>query len=125
MQKRKEGRTFGRVKNQRHALLRGLMADLIEHEKITTTLAKAKELKRIIDRVIITAKKSHQAGLAVSASRNLRSDLPEKSVKKLREAHFMKRFEGRVSGFTRVTKIDSRKSDSAEMAVIEFVENSA
>lgn len=122
MQKRKEGRIFGRTRNQRHALLRGLMADLIEHEKITTTLAKAKELKRVIDQIVIVAKKVHQPEYAVSSLRRIQSILPERSVKKCQKADFIERFEGRTSGFTRVIRLDSRKSDSAELAVIEFVE---
>jgi large subunit ribosomal protein L17 len=121
MQKRKEGRTFGRTRGQRNALLRGLMADLIEHEKISTTLAKAKELKRIIDRVVILAKKSHQPELSVASIRRLQVILPEKSVQKFRNEAFIKRFEDRTSGFTRVIKLDPRKSDSAELALIEFV----
>ncbi len=121
MQKRKEGRTFGRTRNQRSALMHGLMADLIEREKITTTLAKAKELKRIMDRVVITAKKVHQPEVSVSAIRRLQVILPEKSVRKFRDADFIKRFSERTSGFTRVIKLDPRKSDSAELAVIEFV----
>lgn len=121
MQKRKVGRKFGRVRSQRSALLVGLIADLIEREKITTTLAKAKELKRVIDPVIILGKKAHIADTKISAIRRLNAKLPERAVKKLRTAEFMKRFEGRESGYTRVMRLERRKSDSAEMAVIEFV----
>lgn len=121
MQKRKEGRKFGRTRNQRNALLNGLMADLIEHEKMTTTLAKAKELKRIMDRVVIMGKKIHQPEVSVIAIRQMQAILPEKAVRKMRDAEFIKRFESRKSGFTRVMQLDPRKSDSAEMAIIEFV----
>lgn len=121
MQKRKEGRTFGRTRNQRWALMDGLMADLIEHEKITTTLAKAKELKRVMDPVVILGKKIHQPEISVNSIRRMQAMLPEKSVRKMRDAKFIVRFDGRNSGFTRVIKLDPRKSDSAEMAIIEFV----
>lgn len=121
MQKRKEGRKFGRTCNKRDALLEGLVANLVEFEKISTTLAKAKELKRIIDPIIVLAKKSHQVGLEVASTRRLRTLLPEKTVVKFRDVDFIKRFEGRTSGFTRVIRLESRKSDSAELAVIEFV----
>lgn len=121
MRKRKEGRVFGRKRNARRALVFGLAADLIERERILTTLAKAKELKRIIDPIVVVAKKSHQQPLAVPSIRRLRVLLPEKSVQKFRNPEFIQRFEGRTSGFTRIVRLEARKSDGAEIAVIEFV----
>lgn len=121
MQKRIAGRKFGRERNQRRALLRGLAANLVEREKITTTLAKAKELKKTIDPIVNLGKKLHVSDSKVTSVRRLNTFLPEKTVVKFRDAEFMKRFEGRTSGYTRVVKLDPRKSDGAEMAVIEFV----
>lgn len=121
MQKRITGRTFGRERNQRRALLCGLVADLVEREKITTTAAKAKELKKTIDPIVNLGKKIHVSESHVASIRRLNVSFPRKTVKKLCDENFMKRFEGRVSGYTRVVKLEPRKSDGAEMAVIEFV----
>lgn len=121
MQKRRTGRIFGRERNQRRALLRGLAADLVEREKMTTTLAKAKELKKTIDPIINLGKRAHVSTSMIASVRRLAATLPEKTVVKLRDAEFIKRFEGRTSGYTRVVKLEPRKSDGAEMAVIEFV----
>lgn len=121
MRHKKEGRKFGRVKRQREALLNGLLSSLIMNEKITTTEAKAKEVKSKIDRVINKAKKAKKEEASkVAIIREAKKDLSSDAVKKL-SSDFVDKFEGRNSGYTRVIKLSPRKSDSAKMAVIEFV----
>ncbi|HEX8973884.1 MAG TPA: 50S ribosomal protein L17 [Patescibacteria group bacterium] len=116
-----KGRKFSRVKKQRTALLKTLLGSLIVKEKITTTEAKAKELKPAIDKIITKVKKmSKDETKKVAILRDLRKELPLVAVKKL-SGEFSKKFADRQSGFTRVVKIGQRKSDGAEMAVIEFV----
>ena len=120
MQHLRTGRKFGRVKNQRTAMLRSLLGSLIMQEKIETTEAKAKEVKTLIDRFIKKAKEAQVEAKKVSATRQLRSKLSAEAVKKL-TGEFTNRFAERNSGYTRIIKLSPRKSDSARMAIIEFV----
>jgi large subunit ribosomal protein L17 len=122
MKHRSQGRKFGRVRSQRRALIKTLMGSLIEYEKITTTEAKAKELKSRIDRIISLAKNISDEQKKISTLRTLERRLPKIAIHKLLQEDFRKRFEKRSSGFTRVVKLMARKSDSAKMAVIEFVD---
>lgn len=89
-------------------------------EKITTTEAKAKELKSKIDRVIKKAKKARLSGKKMSGIRELAADIPKEAIAKLM-GEFSDRFESRNSGYSRVIKLGARRKDGARMAVIEFV----
>jgi len=121
MQHRKQGRKLGRVRRQRIALYRSLLGSLLMEEKILTTEAKAKEIRPMMDKLITRAKKAQDnTDLRVAVIRSLNNQIPKESVKKLM-GNFLKRFESRQSGYTRITKMGPRKSDSASMAVIEFV----
>lgn len=121
MKHKKTGRVFGRVRNQRKALIKTLLGSLIMHERINTTEAKAKELKNFIDQLINKAKVGRTAEVRkVAIIRDLRTHLPLMAVKKLM-GDFTDRFEGRTGGYVRVIKMESRKSDGARMAIIEFV----
>jgi large subunit ribosomal protein L17 len=116
-----KGRKLGREKAQREALVNGLIANLVLSEKIVTTEAKAKEIKPVMDKIITKIKKAgDDAQKKVSTIRDLRKDLNSDCVKKL-SGEFIKKFDGRNSGYTRIIKLSERKSDSAKMAVIEFV----
>jgi large subunit ribosomal protein L17 len=121
MKHKKTGRVFGRVKNQRTALIKTLLGSLIVHERINTTEAKAKELKNFIDQLVNKAKvgRSKEAR-KVAIIRDLRTHIPLMAVKKLM-SDFTDRFEDRTGGYVRVVKMESRKSDGARMAIIEFV----
>lgn len=120
MQHLRKGRKFGRVKNQRTAMLRSLLGSLIMEEKIETTEAKAKEVKMLIDRFIRKAKEAQTEVKKVAATRQLRAKLSAEAVKKL-TGEFVSKFAERNSGYTRIIKLSPRKSDSARMAIIEFV----
>jgi large subunit ribosomal protein L17 len=116
-----KGRKFSRVKKQRTALLKTLLGSLIMKEKITTTEAKAKEIKPMIDKIITKVKKiSKDETKKVTVIRELRKELPLMAVKKL-SGEFSAKFSPRTSGYTRIIKIMQRKSDGAKLAVIEFV----
>lgn len=115
MRKRKVGRKFSRKRDQRRALLRNLASSLIMHEKIKTTEAKAKETKRVVEKFITTSKKQ-----TLAARRALLSSLPKKTAQKLVD-ELAKRYENRPGGYTRIVKLEPRKSDGAKMAVIELV----
>lgn len=113
----KKGRKFGRVRNQRKALLQSLSSSLIEHGKIKTTLPKAKELKPYVERLVTYAKKGTKGGLGV---RVLRYFLPKEASLKLVQEIAPKYLE-RKGGYTRIIKLHPRVRDAAKMAYIEFV----
>ena len=120
MKKLKKKKELGREKDQRRALFKTMLGSLIMQEKITTTETKAKELKKKIDRIINKAKLSQQEGKKVAVIRDLKKYIPAMAIKKI-TGEFLKKFEKRISGYTRVEKLSPRKSDSARMAIIEFV----
>lgn len=117
-----KGRKFSRVSKQRTALVKTLLGSLIMKEKITTTEARAKEIKPIAENLVTKAKKmaNGDAAKKVAIARDIRKWLPLMAAKKL-SGDFIKKFENRSSGFCRIIKTGQRKSDGAKMAVIEFV----
>ena len=110
----KTGRKFGRKSNQRKALLRSLALSLINHGKIKTTEAKAKELRPYIEKIITGARTN-----SVHSRRVIKSKLGADN-KNLFEKVAPK-YKKRAGGYTRITKLGTRGSDGAEMAIIEFV----
>lgn len=118
MKHRVKGRKLSRVRKQRKALLKILLGHLIMREKIQTTEAKAKELKFNIDQIINQAKRVEKE--RVVALRELKKAIPHPALEKI-SGDFIKKFSARSSGYTRVIKLNQRKSDGARMAVIEFV----
>ncbi len=114
-------REFGREADQRKALFRTMLGSLIMQEKIETTEAKAKELKNRIDRLVNKAKKGKKAPSKMNTIRDLRKYIPGMATQKLM-SDFSDRFSKRNSGYTRIIKLAARKSDSARLAVIEFVD---
>lgn len=121
MKHRHSGRVLSRGRNQRRALIKTLLGSLILHERITTTEAKAKEVKNFIDQIVNKAKVGRNDALRrVAIIRELEGMIPKVASKKLL-GDFGARFESRKSGYTRVVKLGERKSDSARMAIIEFV----
>lgn len=122
MKHRKSGRILSRVRRQRKALLKTLLGSLVLREKISTTEAKAKELRNFIDQVINKAKTvrtDNEKKLAMT--RLLTEQLPADAVRKLTQGDFIGKFDGRGSGYTRIVKLGDRKGDGARMAIIEFV----
>jgi large subunit ribosomal protein L17 len=117
MQHRKLGRRFSRDSGHRQAMLSNLAASLVRHEQIVTTLAKAKDLKRVMDKYITLAKRGDLNSRRLAAAR-MRD---EAMVKKLFET-LGPRYQSRSGGYTRVLKAGYRHGDSAPVAVIELVE---
>jgi len=115
MRKLKKGRKFSRKRDQRKALLKNLSAELFLHEKIKTTEAKAKELKRYAEKFVTKAKKGD-----LSSRRYLLKFFSKSIVKKL-IGEIAPRYKERPGGYTRVVKLGPRKSDGAKMAIIELV----
>ena len=117
MRHRVDGRQFGRTTNQRKALFRGLVASLFEHERIETTVAKAKEVRRIAEKVITLGIKGdlHSKRLALSY-------IPNRTVMSKLFSEIAPRLSGRNGGYLRIVQTRRRIKDSSPMAVIEFVD---
>lgn len=119
MRHRVDGRHFGRTANQRKALLRGLLASLIKYERIETTVAKAKAVKELADRLVTFGKKGdlHSRRIALSY-------LPDKELVRKLFTEIAPRFADRNGGYVRVVRTGFRIKDSAPMAILEFVDYS-
>ena len=110
-------RRLNRTHEQRKALFANMAGSLIEHEQIKTTLPKAKELKRVIDKLITLGKKGDLHARRLAAAQ-LKED---KDVAKLFEV-LGPRYKERNGGYCRVLKAGFRYGDMAPMAIIEFVD---
>ncbi|MEM9029998.1 MAG: 50S ribosomal protein L17 [Pseudomonadota bacterium] len=117
MRHRKSGRRFSRDSGHRQAMFSNMAASLIKHEQIVTTLPKAKDLRRVVEKYITLAKKGDLHSRRIAAAR-LRD---EAMVKKLFEV-LGPRYAERPGGYTRVLKAGFRYGDSAPRAVIELVD---
>jgi large subunit ribosomal protein L17 len=117
MRHKKLGRRFGRQSSHRQAMFSNMAASLILHEQIVTTLAKAKDLKRVMDKYITLAKRGDLNSRRLAAAR-LRD---EGMVKKLFDV-LGPRYKDRSGGYTRVLKAGYRYGDSAPVGVIELVD---
>jgi len=115
MKKRKKGRKFHRKRDQRKALLKGLLRALFLHEKIKTTEARAKEVSRMAEKFITKAKSKE-----LSILRYLNRFFSREVVRKLVE-EIAPRYKDRSGGYTRIVKLGRRKSDGAKMAIIELI----
>lgn len=114
------GRKLGRKTDHREAMLKNLVTSLIIHERLETTEAKAKELRKLADRMITLGKKGDLAALR----RALKSVRTKEAVGKLFN-EIAPRFAGRNGGYTRILKYRNRKGDGATTAIIEWVEPAA
>jgi large subunit ribosomal protein L17 len=118
------GYKLGRTSSARIALRRTLIKQLFEHERITTTLAKAKAIRGEAERLITIARRSGESSEAgkVHARRLVASRLgSNQPVVKLFD-DIAPRFAKRPGGYTRIVKLGPRQGDGAEMVVLEFVE---
>jgi len=118
-------RKLGRVSEHRTALLRNQAMALIRHERIETTMPKAKELRPFVERLITIAKRGVASGDAngksLHARRLVLAELPDKAiVGKLFES-IAPRYAERPGGYTRILRVGFRRGDSAEVAQVELV----
>lgn len=113
----KKGRKLNRTSSHRTAMFANMAAALIKHEQIVTTLPKAKELRRVMDRLVTLGKRGnlHSRRLASARIRD------EAMAKKLFDV-LAERYKDRNGGYTRVLKAGFRYGDQAPMAVIELVD---
>src|SRR5438309_12095437 len=113
----KSGRHFSRDHNARKALMRNLCTSLLEHGRITTTEAKAKELRRWVDRLITEAKADD-----LTARRRVAQDISKPEVADKLFANLMPRMRERPGGYTRIIRKGPRVGDAAPMVVIDRVD---
>ena len=125
MRHRVAHRKLGRTTEHRRALLRNQTEALIRHERINTTVAKAKELRPFVERLITMAKRGiaegAESGRALHARRLVARDVADREVvRKLFEA-IAPRFATRPGGYTRLLRVGRRQGDDAEIAQVELV----
>ncbi len=111
----KNKRKFGRARRQRIDLMRSLSRNLILNERIKTTEAKAKELRKFFEPLVTTAKED-----SVFSRRKISKHFDKKVVKKMVE-EIGPKYKERPGGYTRIIKIGPRKSDNAKEVFIELV----
>jgi large subunit ribosomal protein L17 len=148
MRHRKSGRQFGRNTSHRRAMFRALTANLVAHERIETTDAKAKELRRVAERLITQARRVGKAAFTPQAELSA-ADKARRQAAVQRVSQFLRRFavveddegeskkidlvekvfvdlakryQDRAGGYTRIIKLGRRRGDNAPMSLIELVE---
>ena len=116
-------RKLGRTSDQRKALLRDLVTDLIINGRIETTEMKAKELRKIADKMVTLGKKNTLASRRQAAQliRFEQADEKQNALQKLFN-EIAPKYAKRNGGYTRIYKLGKRQGDAAEMAIIEFVD---
>ena len=117
MRHRVGGRKLSRTSSHRIAMFRNMAAALIKHEQITTTLAKAKELRPYTEKLVTLAKKGGLSNRRLAMSRLMDDAQLVKLFDTLAD-----RYAKREGGYLRIIRTGPRKSDAAEMAIIEFVD---
>ena len=147
MRHKNSGRQFSRNSSHRRAMLRALTANLIAHERIETTDAKAKELRRVAERVITKARRLGEVAYTPHDKLSL-SDRARRHAAQQQVAKFLQRFatidnneddpkkvdliekvfvelaqryKDRAGGYTRITKVGNRRGDNAPISIIELV----
>lgn len=117
MRHRKVSRKLGRDVEHHKAILRNMVTDLFKYGKITTTLAKAKELRRVADKMITLAKRGD-----LTSRRRALAFIRDKSIVRKLFSELREKYLNRAGGYTRVIKIGPRRGDASMMAIVELVE---
>jgi large subunit ribosomal protein L17 len=108
---------LGLGSSHRKAMLQNMTTSLLQHERIETTITRAKEVRKMVDQVLTLAKRE-----SLHARRQVLSIIPDKSIVKKLFGPLASRYSSRSSGFTRIYRIGERKGDAAPMAVIELID---
>jgi large subunit ribosomal protein L17 len=116
MRHRVVGRTLGRRAEPRLAMVHNLVRELLRHERITTTEAKAREAQRVAERIITKGK-----GGSVHDRRQVLAVVPDERVVRKLFDELAPRYEGRSGGYTRMRRLVPRQGDAAPMAILELV----
>lgn len=110
------GRKLNRTASHRKAMLSNLAVSILDEERVTTTLAKAKEVRSVVERLITYGKKGDLSSIRMAARR-----INDKTVLKKLFDDIAKGYKDREGGYTRIIKVDNRKGDNAPMSIIELV----
>jgi len=136
MRHRKSGRKLGRNQSHRDAMFGNMATSLLNEEKIQTTTAKAKELRRVAERLISIAKRNATSLVEAAKDDDERQRLQAARVAGVRQAgrtvrdrvvlqklfsELAERYQQRPGGYTRIMKVGARPGDNAEMAIIELM----
>lgn len=116
MRHRIKGRKLGRTASHRKALLSGLAQQLFMEDRITTTLAKAKALRPYAEKLITRAKKGDLHSRRIALKKLQKKEVVDHLFRDVAPS-----FKDRMGGYTRIVKLGFRKSDAAEIALIELV----
>ena len=111
------GRQFGRASGPRRAMFRIMVTDLLRHGQIKTTVAKAKAIRPLTEKMVSLGK-----GGTLHDRRQAAAFITDKSVVKAVFDEIAPRFEERNGGYTRITRLGVRAGDAAEMAIIELID---
>ena len=117
MRHNNSGRRLGRKTSHREAMFRNMVTSLLNHEKITTTDAKAKEIRSVAEKMITLGKRGDLHSMRLAASY-----IREKSVVTKLFASIAPRYKERSGGYTRIIKLGIRQGDTAPISMIELVE---
>ncbi|MBT1073362.1 50S ribosomal protein L17 [Pelotalea chapellei] len=117
MRHSKAGRRLGRKTSHREAMFRNMVTSLLSHEKITTTDAKAKEIRSVAEKMITLGKRGDLHSMRLAASY-----IREKSVVTKLFSTIAPRYKERAGGYTRIIKLGIRQGDTAPVSMIELVE---
>lgn len=116
MRHNKSGRRLGRNSSHRKAMMRNMVTSLLEHEQIRTTDAKAKEVRRVAERMITLGKRG-----TLHARRTALRTLRSKAVAAKLFDDLAARYAGRPGGYTRIYKIGRRVGDNAPMSIVQMI----
>lgn len=117
MRHNKAGRRLGRTTSHREAMFRNMVTSLLSHEKITTTDAKAKEIRSVAEKMITLGKRGDLHSMRLAAAY-----IREKSVVTKLFSTIAPRYKERLGGYTRIIKLGIRQGDTAPISLIELVE---
>ena len=115
----KDGRKLSRTASHRHALLSNLSCSLVKHKQIVTTLPKAKELRKFVERLVTYAKKGDVHGRRL-IMKKIKGNL-KKEISNILIHEIAPNYEDKSGGYTRIIKLNNRKNDNAKLSIIEFV----
>lgn len=119
MRHRQKGRKLGRTKSHRNLMLRNLVTSLFSNESVRTTEAKAKEARRLAERMVSYAKRGD-----LHARRQVLRHINDQDIVRKLFDSIAPRFEGRQGGYTRIIKLTRRHGDGAPVAILELTEKS-
>ena len=117
MRHRKSGRKLGRTSSHREAMLRNMVTSLLKYEKITTTDAKAKELRKVAEKMITLGKRGD-----LHARRQALSFVRDRAVVGKLFDELSARYRDWTGGYTRIVKMGNRAGDNAPVSIIEFIQ---